>query len=63
MEKNSSVILTQAEVDDIKAGKVPARLSATWRFTLPELESIIEQGKYTVTSWTHSEPGTEGSAT
>lgn len=63
MEKNSSVILTPGEVEEVKAGRVPARLSATWRFTLDELKSIIESGNYSVTSWIPAEPGTESSST
>ena len=63
MEKNSSVIFTQSEVDEIRNGTVPNRLMATWGFTIDELRAIISSGNYTVTSWTISEPGTEGQAT
>lgn len=60
MEKNSSIVLTTDEVKQIEEGKIPFRISSTWGFTLDELRVIISSGNYTATSWTASEPGTEG---
>jgi hypothetical protein len=60
MEKNSSVVLTKDEVEQVKAGKIPMRIAATWGFTLEELTAIINAGTYTVTSWEASLPGSEG---
>jgi hypothetical protein len=60
MEKNSSVVLTKQEVEEVSKGNIPMRIAATWGFTLEELRSIISSGTYTVTSWSTSEPGTEG---
>lgn len=60
LEKNSSVILTRDEITQIANGNVPGRLSATWGFTLEQLRDILDEGNYTIASWTHIDPDTEG---
>lgn len=60
MEKNSSVVLTSDEIKEIRDNhRIPARITATWGFTLEELTAIINAGTYTVTSWSSPESGTE----
>lgn len=59
IEKSSSVVLTDDEIEQIKSGKIPMRIGSTWGFTLPELQSILAAGTYSKTSWTRPESGTE----
>lgn len=59
MEKSSSVVLTQNEIEQITDGEIPFRIASTWGFTLAELRGILAAGTYTKTSWTTPESGTE----
>lgn len=48
MEKTGSVLLTQEELDQIKAGILPDRIEKDWGLTTAELIAIIESGNYQV---------------
>lgn len=39
-------MLTQADLDEYNQGLVSERLQEVWGFTLDELKSIIDSGKY-----------------
>ena len=50
LEKSSTLVLSSAELKEIEQGSVPDRIYATWGLSLPELQAIIRNHQYTLTS-------------
>lgn len=41
LEKSSTIIFTQDEIDEVKKGNLPERLGTIWGLTLPQAQEII----------------------
>lgn len=41
LEKSSTIIFTQDEIDEVKRGVLPERLGTVWGLTLPQAQEII----------------------
>jgi hypothetical protein len=48
LEKSSTLVLTDDDLAQFRAGKVSDRVSSNWGLTFSELQEIVENNNYTI---------------
>jgi hypothetical protein len=48
LEKSSTVVLTEQDINDYKLGLVTDRVKQTWGFTLEQLKEIVDKKDYKI---------------
>lgn len=48
MEKNGSILLTEADLDEFRKGNVSNRVRETWDLSYEDLKQYIENNNYKV---------------
>lgn len=55
MEKNGSLVLSSAELAEIRSGTIPDRIFCAWGLTLEQLSDMIRNNQYAVIDTVPSE--------
>jgi len=46
LEKSSTILLTQQDLDELSLGRVSERVRDTWHLTLEQLRKLVENNDY-----------------